>query len=73
MIYICIKFAGRYAEEFIEKRRQLLERWMNRVSRHPVIALTEVFQHFITCDSEAREKVITFIHSSVLFWIITLC
>ena len=48
---------GRYAEEFIEKRRQLLERWMNRVSRHPVVALSEVFQHFITCDSEAREKV----------------
>jgi len=50
------QITGRYAEEFIEKRRQLLERWMNRVSRHPVIAISEVFQHFITCDSEAREK-----------------
>ena len=50
-------FLGRYAEEFIQKRRQLLEVWMNRISRHPVISQSEVFQHFITCDSEAREKV----------------
>eukprot|EP00794_Sanderia_malayensis_P016744 gene16744-18438_t len=50
------QITGRYAEEFIQKRRQLLEVWINRVSRHPVIAQCEVFQHFLTCDSEKREK-----------------
>eukprot|EP00112_Aurelia_sp_Birch-Aquarium-sp1_P000878 Seg1085.10 transcript_id=Seg1085.10/GoldUCD/mRNA.D3Y31 product="Sorting nexin-33" protein_id=Seg1085.10/GoldUCD/D3Y31 len=50
------QITGRYAEEFIQKRRQLLEVWMNRISRHPVISQSEVYQHFITCDSEAREK-----------------
>ncbi|XP_065050961.1 sorting nexin-18-like [Rhopilema esculentum] len=50
------QITGRYADEFIQKRRQLLELWMNRVSRHPVIAQCEVFQHFIKCDSEAQEK-----------------
>ena len=57
LITSCCLFLGRYAEEFIQKRRQLLEVWMNRISRHPVISQSEVFQHFITCDSEAREKV----------------
>ena len=47
---------GRYSEDLIKRRRQLLEKWMNRVARHPVLAQSSVFQHFVTVCSETKEK-----------------
>ena len=43
---------GRYGEEFVEKRRERLQMWTNRLARHPVISRCEVFQHFLTCTDD---------------------
>eukprot|EP00117_Sycon_ciliatum_P038661 scpid43575/ scgid28689/ Sorting nexin-33; SH3 and PX domain-containing protein 3 len=51
------QYAGRYGEDFIEKRRERLEMWLNRVARHPVISRSMVFQHFLTCKDEKAWKV----------------
>lgn len=47
---------GKYAEDFVEKRRERLEKWLNRLCRHPLISNSEVFQHFLLCKDD--EKVI---------------
>ena len=44
---------GRYGEEFVEKRKEKLQMWTNRVARHPILSRSAVFQHFLTCpDSD---------------------
>ena len=48
---------GRFGEEFVEKRRDKLQLWMNRICLHPVLSQSFVFKHFITCGE--NEKVIT--------------
>ena len=40
---------GRYEEEFIEVRKRGLNAWIRRVSRHPIVSHSTVFQHFVTC------------------------
>ncbi|XP_066923001.1 sorting nexin-18-like [Clytia hemisphaerica] len=50
------QLTGRYSEDLVKKRRYLLEKWINRVARHPVLAESSVFQHFINVCSEQREK-----------------
>jgi hypothetical protein len=43
---------GRYEDEFISERMKLLQLWMNRMVRHPVIATSAVLLHFLTCTDE---------------------
>lgn len=43
---------GRYGEDFVEKRREKLQRWSNRIARHPVMSRSDVFSHFILCSDE---------------------
>lgn len=52
--YLCVSFVveGRYGEDFVEKRRERLQMWTNRLARHPVISRCEVFQHFLTCTED---------------------
>ncbi|XP_057297849.1 sorting nexin-18-like [Hydractinia symbiolongicarpus] len=50
------QLTGRYSEDLVKKRRYLLEKWINRVARHPVLAQSMVFEHFISVCSETREK-----------------
>lgn len=50
--HIHVHVAGRYGEDFVEKRREKLQRWSNRIARHPVISRSDVFIHFIHCDDE---------------------
>ncbi|XP_078676058.1 sorting nexin-33-like [Branchiostoma floridae x Branchiostoma belcheri] len=38
---------GRYEADFVEGRRQQLQLWVDRMSRHPVVAQSEVFQFFL--------------------------
>lgn len=45
---------GRYEEDFIEGRMNQLQGWLSRMSLHPVICRSEVFQHFLT--SKNNEK-----------------
>jgi sorting nexin-9/18/33 len=46
------QISGRFEDDFIERRRLALERYMSRLARHPVISQSDVFQHFITCTEE---------------------
>ena len=43
-------FLGRYGEEFVAKRQEKLQRWSNRIARHPVLSRSEVVNHFFLCD-----------------------
>jgi sorting nexin-9/18/33 len=50
------QFYGRYGEEFVEKRREKLQMWTNRIARHPILSRSDVFHHFLTCpESDERE------------------
>jgi len=44
--------AGRFDDNFIEHRRMLLEKWINRIIRNPVLRNSEVIKHFLTCTDE---------------------
>ena len=48
--HLCI--AGRYEDEFIDHRMKLLQMWVDRICRHPVLSRSEVFLHFLTCTDE---------------------
>ncbi|KAF0489518.1 PX-domain-containing protein [Gigaspora margarita] len=52
------QYSGRFNEEFIEKRRRALERFINRLARHPIIRYSEILTHFLSCndDSEWRKR-----------------
>ena len=54
IFYILPSFycTGRYEETFIEKRMDGLQRWMNRMTAHPIISQCDTFQHFISCTDE---------------------
>ena len=43
---------GRYGEDFVEKRKEKLQMWSNRIARHPVLSRSEVIAHFYLCDDE---------------------
>ena len=32
------------------KRQEKLQRWSNRIARHPVLSRSEVVNHFFLCD-----------------------
>ncbi|CAB4036402.1 sorting nexin-33-like [Paramuricea clavata] len=49
------QITGKYADEFVEKRREMLERWLNRLTRHPLVSKSEVFQHFLFCKDGEKE------------------
>ena len=40
------QYYGRYGETFVEKRRQKLQYWSNRIARHPVLSRSFVVNHF---------------------------
>lgn len=48
--YSSIVLSGRYGEDFVAKRQEKLQRWSNRIARHPVLSRTEVIEHFFFCD-----------------------
>ncbi|XP_078589899.1 sorting nexin-33-like [Branchiostoma floridae x Branchiostoma japonicum] len=47
---------GRYEENFVEGRRQQLQLWVDRMSCHPVVAQSEVFQFFLQSPSDKTWK-----------------
>ena len=51
--------AGRYGEDFVEKRREKLQLWSNRIARHPVMSRSDVFIHFIHCDDNGVSSTLT--------------
>ncbi|KAH9888059.1 hypothetical protein C8Q73DRAFT_201136 [Cubamyces lactineus] len=50
------QYAGRFSNDFVEARRGDLERYINRVARHPVARYAEVLTFFLGCESDADWK-----------------
>ncbi|XP_076170735.1 sorting nexin 33-like protein SH3PX1 isoform X2 [Ptiloglossa arizonensis] len=50
------QISGRYEEQFIEHRRTQLQEFVDYVCRHPILARSRVWEHFITCTDEKRWK-----------------
>lgn len=50
------QISGRYEEQFIEHRRTQLQEFVDYVCRHPVLAQSRVWEHFMTCTDEKRWK-----------------
>ncbi|XP_021353279.1 sorting nexin lst-4-like isoform X2 [Mizuhopecten yessoensis] len=48
--------SGRYEDDFITERMHLLQLWINRIVRHPLISRSDVFHHFLTCTNEKKWK-----------------
>lgn len=46
------QIAGRFQEDFVEHRRNLLQLWVNYVTRHPVLSQCDVWWHFMTCSTD---------------------
>eukprot|EP00049_Salpingoeca_infusionum_P018048 m.355506 g.355506 ORF g.355506 m.355506 type:complete len:491 (+) comp17267_c0_seq1:230-1702(+) len=47
---------GRFDDEFIEHRRQALQKFLNRVARHPVLGTSSIFRHFLTATDQKEWK-----------------
>ncbi|KAG0038433.1 ferrochelatase hem15 [Podila clonocystis] len=50
------QYTGRFSEEFIERRRRALERFLNRLVRHPVIRYCDLLTHFLSCSEDGDWK-----------------
>ncbi|RDB29754.1 Sorting nexin lst-4 [Hypsizygus marmoreus] len=50
------QYAGRFSEDFVEARRGDLERYIDRIVRHPVARYAEVVTFFLGCESETEWK-----------------
>ncbi|CCM00641.1 uncharacterized protein FIBRA_02678 [Fibroporia radiculosa] len=50
------QYAGRFNDEFVEARRGDLERYINRVVRHPVARYAEMLTFFLGCESDVEWK-----------------
>ncbi|KAG6850131.1 hypothetical protein H0H93_000753 [Arthromyces matolae] len=46
------QYAGRFNDDFVEARRGDLERYINKVVRHPVARYAEVITVFLGCENE---------------------
>ena len=46
------QYAGRFSDDFVEARRGDLERYIDRVVRHPVARYAEVLIFFLGCESD---------------------
>jgi sorting nexin-9/18/33 len=58
------QITGRFSDGLIDQRRRMLERFLNRCARHPVLATCSVFHHFL---SVSDDKVCVCVFFSVLF------
>ncbi|KAF9048732.1 hypothetical protein BJ165DRAFT_1343327 [Panaeolus papilionaceus] len=48
------QYAGRFNEDFVEARRGDLERYLNKIIRHPVVRYAEVVIFFLSCESDSE-------------------
>lgn len=47
------QYAGRFSEDFVEARRGDLERYLNKIVRHPVVRYAEILTFFLGCESDS--------------------
>ncbi|GJJ76420.1 sorting nexin-9/18/33 [Entomortierella parvispora] len=50
------QYTGRFSDEFIERRRRALERFLNRLVRHPVLRYSDLVTHFLSCSDDGDWK-----------------
>jgi len=50
------QISGRYEGQFIERRKNQLQAFVDCVCRHPVLSRCSVWEHFITCTDEKKWK-----------------
>jgi len=48
------QIAGRFEDDFVNSRLKQLQLWLDRMCKHPVLAQSEVFHHFLTCTDEKK-------------------
>ncbi|KAL3102118.1 hypothetical protein niasHS_003527 [Heterodera schachtii] len=48
--------AGLYEDDLIQHRRSVLQLWVNKICRHPVLSQSGVWRHFISCTDENQWK-----------------
>uniref|UniRef100_A0A915D9Y3 PX domain-containing protein n=1 Tax=Ditylenchus dipsaci TaxID=166011 RepID=A0A915D9Y3_9BILA len=48
--------SGRYEEDLIEHRKSILQVWVNKICRHPVLSQSNVWKHFMTCTDANNWK-----------------
>lgn len=46
------QYAGRFSNDFVEARRGDLERYIDRIVRHPVARYAEIVMFFLGCESD---------------------
>ncbi|KAF9484995.1 hypothetical protein BDN70DRAFT_871680 [Pholiota conissans] len=48
------QYAGRFSQDFVEARRGDLERYLNKIVRHPIVRYAEVVTFFLGCDNDSE-------------------
>lgn len=46
--------AGKFEQDFISTRIRLLQLWVLRMCKHPVVSHADVFLHFLTCTDDKK-------------------
>ena len=54
------QYAGRFSEDFVEARRGDLERYLNKIVRHPVVRYAEIVVFFLGCENDNVSSWMTF-------------
>lgn len=53
------QYAGRFNDEFVEARRGDLERYLNKIVRHPVARYAEIVTFFLGCESDLVSSILS--------------
>ena len=55
------QYSGRFSNDFVEARRGDLERYINKIVRHPVARYAEIVTFFLACESDTVSQIRPFI------------
>ncbi|KAF9445810.1 PX-domain-containing protein [Macrolepiota fuliginosa MF-IS2] len=50
------QYSGRFNDDFIEARRGDLERYINKIVRHPIARYAEIVTFFLSCENDSEWK-----------------
>ena len=62
------QYAGRFSNDFVEARRGDLERYLNKIVRHPVVRYAEIVIFFLGCESDSVSSRTIFPFSLINHW-----
>lgn len=54
------QYTGRFSEDFVEARRGDLERYLNKIVRHPIIRYAEIVVFFLGCENDSVSSLVIF-------------